>query len=184
MNFEISEIFCRDWQRGMGSADVWASNFVGDSLSFSIAWHPNNSIITYDLEVSFFSPELSPFMADDIMRNSLLSTAEYKLDKWWDEITQIKEALNPNMWGISAGVSVDEAYYALLALLYDTRSRYSSRYIAECMALDLNASIGAVRERIRKSRDKEFLTSPGKGIVGGGKITTRATNLIKRGKLL
>jgi len=40
-----------------------------------------------------------------------------------------------------------------------------------------------VKERLRKSREKGFLTNPGKGLNGQGKVTKKATQLIaKEGK--
>ena len=52
------------------------------------------------------------------------------------------------------------------------------------MALDIGASVAATKQRVRKAREKEFLTSPGKGLVGKGKVTQKALNLVRKEKLL
>lgn len=182
--FDVSEIFCEEWGRGVGIADVWASNYVGDSLSFSIAWHPDDYIFFYDLKLDFYSLELLPFMAEDAVTSGLLATAEEKLDRWWKEVVELREALNPKIWDPIPGSPIEDGYYALLAILYETRKIYSSDYIVECMALDIGASVAATKQRVRKAREKEFLTSPGKGLVGKGKVTQKALNLVRKEKLL
>jgi hypothetical protein len=182
--FSVSEIFCKEWIRGSGLADVWAGNFVGDTLSFSIAWHPNNQMIMYNLELSFYSPELVPFMAEDMVTSRLVSVAEDTLDKWWVDIVELRNALNPKMWDPIPGLRIEDGYYALLAVLYETRKPYSSEFIIECLATDVNASVAATKQRIRRARELGFLTSPGKGLVGQGKVTQKALNLVRREKLL
>lgn len=182
--FSISEIFCRDWQQGTGIADVWAGNYVGDTLSFSLAWHPDNQMIMYNLELNFFSPELSPFTAEEIVTGRLIQIAEASLDDWWVKITELREALNPKVWDPIPGSRIEDGYYALLAILYDTRKPFSSNYIIECMSTDVKASVAATKQRVRRARELGFLTSPGRGLVGQGKVTQRAINLVRREGLL
>lgn len=182
--FSITEIFCKDWQRGTGVAGVWAGNYVGDSLSFSIAWHPDNQMIMYNLELDFFSPELSPFMAEEIVNGQLIQQAEASLDDWWVKITELREALNPKVWNPAPGSRIEDGYYALLAILYEIRKPFSSNYIIECMSTDVEASVAATKQRVRRARELGYLTSPGKGLVGQGKVTQKATNLVRRERLL
>jgi hypothetical protein len=182
--FSISEIFCKEWIRGGGDAGVWAGNYVGDTLSFSLAWHPNNEVIMYNLQVDFYSQELSPFMAEDIVNLQLYSVAEATLDKWWVDILELREALNPKIWNPIPGLRIEDGYYALLAILYETRKPFSSEFIIECMATDVNSSVAATKQRVRRARELGFLTSPGKGLVGQGKVTQKALNLVRKEQLL
>jgi len=182
--FSISEIFCKEWEIGSGMADVWASNYVGDDLAFSVSWHPDDFLVYYNLEVNFYLPELTPYEADDIIANQLLGEAEKTLGEWWKEITKIRKQITSPKWHLLAGFTVDESYYALLAFLYEVRKPYSSKHITECLATDMRCSLGAAKERIRKARDKGFLTSPGKGLVGQGAVTTKAIKLLEKEGLI
>lgn len=182
--FTISEIFCKEWEIGSGTADVWAANYVGDDLAFSVSWHPNDYLVAYNFEVNFYSPELMPYEADDIISNQLLDEAEKTLGDWWKEVSKLRKQIISPKWHILAGFKVDDSYYALLAYLYEIRKPYSSRHITECLATDMSCSLGAAKERIRKARDKGFLTSPGKGLVGQGAVTTKAIKLLEKEGLI
>jgi hypothetical protein len=182
--FSITEIFCKEWRFGSGMADVWASNYVGDNLAFSVAWHPDDFLVEYNVEVNFYSPELMPYEADDIIANQLIGGVENTLGNWWKEVSKLRKQITSPKWNLLPGFTVNESYYALLAYLYEVRKPYSSRHITECLASDMSCSLGAAKERIRKVRDKGFLTSPGKGLVGQGEITTKAIKVLRKEGLI
>jgi hypothetical protein len=140
--------------------------------------------VDYNLEINFKTSKLLPYMADDIVKHQLLDEVEKTLGIWWKEIKKYRTKIASDKWSMSAGVTVNETYYALLAYLYSIRKPFSSRYITECLATDMNCSVGAAKERIRKARDKGFLTSPGKGLVGQGDVTAKAIKLLEKEGLI
>jgi len=182
--FDISQISCASWEPGIGIADVYSGNYVGDTIEFSVALHPNKTLIVYNINVSFYSPELLSYEANDIINSQLLAVAEKNLNTWWKDVTEMQDALNPKMWDLVAGSAIMDGYYALLSLLYEVRSKYSGGFIVECIASDTGATLAAAKQRIRKAREKGFLTSPGKGQVGQGRITSKAMTLIRKEKLM
>ena len=182
--FDINQISCGNWEIGKGTADVFAGNYVGDTIEFTVALHPKRYLVAYNIEVNFYTPELSSYMADDIIKSQLLIVIEKNLGAWWKEVTEMRYALNPKMWDLVAGSAILDGYYALIALLYEVRSKYSGGFIVECIAADTGATVAATRQRIRKAREKGFLTSPGKGQVGQGRITSKAMTLIRKEKLM
>jgi hypothetical protein len=182
--FSITEIFCKNWDVGSGLADIWASNYVGDELAFSVSRHPNDFLVDFNLEIKFYSNDLMPYEADDIVERQLKNEVEITLTNWWKEITTLRKQMASPKWKMLPGYVVSETYYGLLAYLYETRKPFSYRYITECLASDMNCSLGAAKERIRKARVKGFLTSPGKGLVGQGEITTKAIKLLEKEGLI
>jgi hypothetical protein len=182
--FRITSISCSKWNIGNGSADVFAGNYVGDTLEFTVDLHPKNYLVFYNLQVDFYTPELMPYMADDIINEQLLKRVEQELDSWWKDVVELQDALNPKIWDLVAGSAIPDGYYALTALLYEIRSKYSAGFIVESMANDTSATVAATKQRIRKAREKGFLTSPGKGQVGKGRITKKAMTYIRKEKLM
>lgn len=182
--FDITEISCSNWEAGQGTADVTAGNYAGDSLEFTVALHPKGFLVAYNLVVDFYTTELSPYVADDILEHQLKDEVESILDKWWKEIDGLRKQMASPKWKMLPGYVVSETYYALLAFLYEKRKIYSSRNITECLATDMNCTLGAAKERIRKAREKGFLTSPGKGLVGQGEITAKARKLLEKEGLI
>ena len=52
------------------------------------------------------------------------------------------------------------------------------------MCDDMGVPLSTAKERVRKAREKGFLTTPGKGLNGQGEVTEKAIKLIKKVGLL
>jgi hypothetical protein len=180
--WSIEKILCTNWGEASCTAAVWASNWANDELNFEIAIHPDGFLVFYNVDVDFRSDELSPFQANEVIQNQLLEDVESLLDEWWADIQLAREHMGKKGWEAPRGYAVDDLQYARLAQLYTLRARYAPLKVTQLLSDDMSVPMTTTKERIRKAREKEFLTSPGKGLNGQGEITTQAIQLLKKEK--
>lgn len=178
--WSITKILCTNWGDPSCTAVVWASNWANDELNFEIAIHPDNYLVFYSVDLDFRSGELSTFQANDIIQNQLLEEAEALLDEWWSEVELTRKTMTRKNWEVFRGHAVDDIQYARLAQLYTLRARYAPLRVTQLLSEDMSVPTTTTKERLRKCREKEFLSSPGKGLNGQGELTKRAINLLKR----
>ena len=179
-SWSISKIICENWDQPNCRAEVWASNWSNDQLEFEIAIHPDNYLVFYNVIVNFYSPDISTFQANDIIQAQLLGEAESLLDQWWGQVLSARRYLGRRDWEVPRGFAADETQYARLAQLYTLRAKYSPLRVTHVLSEDMSVPVSTTRERIRKAREKGFLTSPGKGLNGQGEITAKAIQLLKK----
>jgi hypothetical protein len=177
--FAIDNIECFDWRLGFGSASVRASNLEGDSIEFVIYRHPNDFTVLNIEGVDIHSVQIQPYEVQEIVAGEIQELVEAEIHLWWDEVQRVRDLLQYRTFAVSAGVTPPDSFYALVAYLYQIRQVYSYRKIVECMAIDMNIKVDACRERVRRSRNRGFLTSPGRGKVGRGRVTKRAITLLE-----
>jgi len=183
-SWEISKIVCSSWHKSGNVALVWASNWANDELYFEMSIHPDGYSVTYNLEFNFYSDDLAPYMGVDIVEKEILPVAEEILEEWWDRIIQVSALVRPKQWKTQRGLPADESLYAAVALLYSERKRMNPLKVTSLLADDMGVPLSTAKERVRKAREKEFLTTPGKGLNGQGEVTEKAIKLIKKDGLL
>lgn len=179
-DWTLDKITSNEWSGPGATADVLASNYFGDSLQFSMAWHPRGDVIYFDVEAIFSTPDLLPYEANEYIEDYLLDLAIRDLQEWWSEVQVLQEDLAPKHWSAGSGIAIGDFIYAKLALLYDLRATKSPLNITQNLAVDMKVAQSTAKERIRRARKKGFLTSPGKGLNGQGKATNKAINLAKK----
>ena len=183
-SWEITKIVSSSWHQNGNVALVWASNWANDQLYFEMSIHPDGYSVSYNLEFDFYSPDLEPYMGVDIVDNEILPMAEEVLGEWWDRITQFSVLVEPKQWKAQRGLPADESLYAAVALLYSERKRMNPLKVTSLLADDMEVPLTTAKERVRKAREKGFLTAPGKGLNGQGEVTEKAIKLLKKeGKL-
>jgi hypothetical protein len=52
--------------------------------------------------------------------------------------------------------------------------------VTKLLSADMSVPESTTKERIRKAREKGFLTSPGKGLNGQGEVTQSAKRLLRK----
>lgn len=179
-SWRVSKIICENWGQPNCTAEVWASNWSNDELEFEIAIHPDNFLVFYNVNIDFYSPDISAFQANDIIQVQLLDEAESLLEQWWDEVVSARNYVSRRHWEVPRGLAADEIQYARLARLYTLRAKYSPLRVTHVLSEDMSVPTSTTKERIRKTREKGFLTSPGKGLNGQGEITKKAIQLLKK----
>ena len=179
-SWSLSRIICENWGQPNCTAEVWASNWSNDELEFELAIHPDDFLVFYNVKIEDYSMEISAFQANDIIQSQLLEKAETTLDEWWGEVLAARKHLSRQFWEVPRGLAVEEIQYARLAHLYVLRAKFSPLRVIQVLSDDMSVPTSTTRERIRKAREKGFLTSPGKGLNGQGEITKEAIKLIQR----
>lgn len=178
----IAKIYCSKWNEPDCTAAVWASNWSNDELEFEMAIHPEVGLIFYNIGINFVSMELSASEAYDIVEKQLSLEANNLLEKWWPEVIKAQKFMGLKNWQVPRGYAVDDLQYARLAHLYTLRARYAPLNVTQLLSEDMSVPVTTTKERIRKAREKGFLTSPGKGLNGQGEVTRKAIELIKKGR--
>jgi hypothetical protein len=182
-NWSIAKILCSNWGDISCTAVVRASNWANDELDFEIAIHPDNYLVFYNVDIDFRSTELSAFQANEIIQNELLAEAEQLLDEWWQKVVLARKDMGHKDWGVARGYAVDDLQYARLARLYTLRAKFAPLNVTQLLSEDMSVPLTTTKERIRKAREKDFLTSPGKGLNGQGELTKKAKQLLEKEKM-
>lgn len=174
---------CNSWVYVGDKAWVEASNYLNDSLDFIIAIHPEGYAIAYEIDADFHSDNFYPFQSEEVVNKYLIDDIDKYLKEWQSEIIKLREELKPDYWPNIKGIAADEKLYSAIAALYSKRAEVGERAITEALAVDMKVSDSTAKERIRKARDKGFLSRPGRGAGGQAEITKKAIkNREERGK--
>ena len=179
-SWSIDKIQCSEWGYPGNIADVWASNWSHDQISFSVSLHPDGFSVFYNIAVDFSSADLHQYEADEIVETQLLGKAEKVLEKWWKRLEETRVFIKSKQSQLARGLSAEDSLYAAMAHIYVLRAEMQPLLVNQLLAQDLSVPTTTIKERIRKTREKEFLTSPGKGMNGQGEITTKAIKLLKK----
>jgi hypothetical protein len=166
------------------SAFIELSNFAFDSITFQIVRHKNGDAIPLNIEVDFRSEDaLMRIDAQSIVLDFVIEV-QGELEQWARDIEIARDWLEPSTWFVKRGLAVDDIQYAALAFLYDLRANKYEKQIIETLAQDMQTKTSTVKERIRKAREKGFLSAPGRGAGGQGEITSKAKKLLMKEGLL
>lgn len=160
-------------------ADVWASNWANDLISFSMSLHPDGFSVTYNFEVDFYSEDLHPYEAQEIVESHILGRAEQALESWWKDLLEVRDFTKLKQSQITRGLAAEDSFYASIAYLYKLRAQMQPLMVTQLLSQDMSVPATTVKERIRKAREKEMLTSPGKGMNGQSEMTNKAIKLLR-----
>lgn len=180
----IDRILCGHWGEVGDVADVWCSNFAFDSVVFSISIAPDVGPIIYDINSDFNSENWMQTIGEYGLPVGIYEEAISKLEDWSSRFDIAREWISASEWKASPGLAIPDVQYAALAYVYELRSEMTTNRITELLAIDMGTSVSTAKERLRKAREKEFLTSPGKGLGGKGNIEKKALAILKREKLI
>ena len=183
-SWSIDRIQCSDWSQPGGMADVWASNWTNDEISFSLALHPDGFSALYNIEIEFYSPDLHPYQGQEIIEEFILGKAESTLDLWWKHVKKVREFIIAKQGKLIRGLPADDLFYASVAKIYELRAQMQPLFVNQLLSEDMSVPMTTTKERIRKAREKGFLSSPGRGMNGQGEITAKAIQLLKKEKVL
>ena len=178
--WSIDKVVCEGWGEPGAYAYAEASNWTSDSLSFEISLHPDGYPVFYNVDVNFYSDQLMAYQADEIIREQLIDELSEKLDSWWHDVIESAKKLAPKYWAVPRGFPVAELQYARLAYLYQIRASMAPLRVTQLVAQDMQVPLSTAKERLRKTKEKGFLSSPGKGLNGQGEITKEAIKILEK----
>lgn len=175
--WSIDRIESPAWFEDGNVAMVYGSNFAGDTCSFEIMRVPDD-IVVIDFKVDWYSKDWWESIRPEEIQSELRDVAESRLVEWEVDVKKILSRLPKGKW--SKGPSNDNDFeYALLAFLIETLSRFGSLRTNWVVAKLLSIPTSTAVERIRESRSRGLLSTPGQGIRGQSVITAKARKLLK-----
>jgi len=182
--WSCDKILCSNWNIPGAWATVWASNYSGDSVTFELSVHPEYGVIVLKQDIDYQSEDWQSFVDEDGLPEGIRDEAERTLAMWAQQLEIVKDWINPEHWTVKPGLAIPDIQYAALSYAYTHRAIMNPGYVTELLAEDMRVPVSTVKERLRKARAKGFLSSPGKGLVGQGKLESKAVQLLRKEGLI
>jgi hypothetical protein len=178
----IDSIQSSSWKNTNDLANIEIRNFSMDSVSFQVVRTPDGDIVPISSSSNFMSKDWTLWTSETDAIDSVILEVDKELNDWQANVDIAIQWVQPKNWLVRRGQSVDEAIWAGLAYLFHLRASMFEPKIVEALAWDMKIEPLLAKERIRKLRDKGFLSVAGRGNAGEGSITKTAMDvLIERG---
>jgi len=182
--WNVNSIQCSRWKQTNDIATIEISNYAMDSISFQVVRTPDGDIVPLNSSSDFRSEDWYLYTSESKAIGSQLIEILKELEEWQANLDIATKWVEPRKWLVRRGQGIDETVWAGLAYLFELRASMCEPRIIEELAKDMKVDIQLAKERIRKLRDKGFLSIAGKGKSAGGEITLAAKAvLVERGMM-
>jgi hypothetical protein len=176
--WNIDSIQCSSWKNTNDVANVELSNFAMDSVSFQVVRTPDGDIVPFNSSSDFRSEDWYFWTSEADAINSQILKVDEELNQWQSNIDIATQWVQPSKWLVRRGQAVEESVWAGLAYLFNLRASMFEPKIIEELAEDMKVNASLAKERVRKLRDKGFLSVAGRGNAGEGEITKSAIEIL------
>jgi len=176
--WSIDSIQCSSWKKTNDVANVEISNFAMDSISFQVVRTPDGDIVPFNSSSDFRSEDWYFWTSEADAIDSQILKVDEELNQWQSNIDIATQWVEPSNWLVRRGQAVDESVWAGLAYLFNLRASMFEAKIIEALAEDMKVDSSLAKERVRKLRDKGFLSVAGRGNAGEGEITKSAIEIL------
>jgi hypothetical protein len=181
-SWSIDSIQSSSWKNTNDLANVDISNFSMDTVSFQVVRTPDGDIVPISSSSNFMSKDWTLWTSESDAIESVILEVDKELNDWQANVDIATQWVQPRNWLVRRGQAVDETIWAGLAYLFHLRASMFEPKIVEALAWDMKVEPLLAKERLRKLRDKGFLSVAGRGNAGEGSITKSAMEiLIERG---
>lgn len=176
--WSIDTIQCSSWKKTNDVANVEISNFAMDSVSFQVVRTPDGDIVPFNTSSDFRSEDWYFWTSEADAIDSQILKVDEELNQWQSNIDIASQWVEPSNWLVRRGQAVEESVWAGLAYLFNLRASMFEVRIIEALAEDMKVDTSLAKERVRKLRDKGFLSVAGRGNAGEGEITKSAIEIL------
>jgi hypothetical protein len=176
--WSIDSIQCSRWKITNDVANIEISNFAMDSVSFQVVRTPDGNIVPFNSSSDFRSEDWYFWTSEADAIDSQILKIDEELNQWQSNIDIATQWVQPSNWLARRGQAVEESVWAGLAYLFNLRASMFEPKIIEELAEDMKINASLAKERVRKLRDKGFLSVAGRGNAGEGEITKRAIEIL------
>ncbi len=185
-DWTIDEVECDSWELQDDRAIVVASNKLGDSVEIEAIRHPDGFAISLHSDLSQMrTPNWFDKLPRDFVDLLVVPEIDNLLDNWVARLQVIDAWVQENSWVIPAGQKkIPDGPYAALAFLYQTLGEFGGKKVTTAAARRMRVEPSTAKERIRESRVRNLLSSPGKGLGGQGKMTNKAIKILEKEGLI
>jgi hypothetical protein len=181
-SWSIDSIQSSRWKNTNDLANVEISNFSMDTVVFQVVRTSDGDIVPITSSSNFISKDWTLWTSESDAIDSVILEVDKELNDWQANLDVAIKWVQPSKWLVRRGQAVDETIWAALAYLFHLRASMYEPKIVEALAWDMKVEVLLAKERIRKLRDKGFLSNAGKGNAGEGTISKSAKQiLIKKG---
>ena len=181
-SWSIDSIQSSSWKNTNDLANVDISNFSMDTVSFQVVRTPDGDIVPISSSSNFMSKDWTLWTSESDAIESVILEVDKELNDWQANVDIAAQWVQPRNWLVRRGQAVDETIWAGLAYLFHLRASMFEPKIVEALAWDMKVEPLLAKERLRKLRDKGFLSVAGRGNAREGSITKSAMEiLIERG---
>ena len=181
-SWRIDSIQSSSWKNTNDLANIEISNFSMDTVFFQVARTPDGDIVPITSSSNFISEDWTLWTSESDAIDSVILEVDKELNDWQANIDIAIQWVQPVAWLVRRGQAVDETIWAGLAYLFHLRASMFEPKIVEALAWDMKVEPLLAKERLRKLRDKGFLSVAGRGNAGEGSITKSAMEvLIEKG---
>jgi hypothetical protein len=176
--WSIDSIQCSSWKNTNDVANVEISNFAMDSVSFQVVRTPDGDIVPFNSSSDFRSEDWYFWTSEADAIDSQIFKVDEELNQWQSNVDIAAQWVEPRNWLVRRGQAVEESVWAGLAYLFNLRASMFEAKIIEALAEDMKVDTSLAKERVRKLRDKGFLSVAGRGNAGEGEITRSAIEIL------
>ena len=177
--WSIDLIRTHSWEKTGDSAYLEASNGSHDSCSFDLVMNPVGDAVVLNFNASMNSNSWYEKLGGYSIEELVVPAAETALIEWDKEIRNILEWLPKGMWRKGPGSNF-ELEYAALSFLVEKLNEFGGLKNIQRISVLLEIERSAAKERVRECRNRELLTTSGKGVRGYSIITAKARKLLER----
>lgn len=177
-SWDIDSIQSSSWKNTNDLANVEISNFSMDTVFFQVVRTPDGDIVPITSSSNFMSKDWTLWTSESDAIDSVILKVDKELNDWQANIDIATQWVQPRNWLVRRGQAVDEAVWAGLAYLFHLRASMYEPKIVEALAWDMKVEPLRAKERLRKLRDKGFLSVAGRGNAGEGEITKTAIEIL------
>ena len=182
--WSIDSIQCSSWAETNDFANVEISNYAMDFISFQVVRTPDGDIVPFNTQSDFSSEDWYQYTSEADAVASVLDEIQTRLENWQSELNVAITWVEPRFWAVRRGQAVEEVVWAGLSYLFELRASMYEPRIIEMLARDMKTDTLKAKERVRKMRDKEFLSLVGKGKNTQAKATKKAIKILENQGLL
>jgi hypothetical protein len=177
-NWFIDSIQCSSWKNTNDVANIEVRNFAHDSVSFQVIRTPDGDIVPITYSSNFVSEDWTFWTSETDAIDSVIVEVDKELNEWQANVDEGIRWVQRDQWFAKRGQAVKDEVWAGLAYLFEMRASMYETKIVEALAKDMKVEPALAKERIRKLRDKGFLSVAGRGNAGEGEITKSAIEIL------
>lgn len=174
----IDSIQCSSWKNTNDVANIELRNFADDSVSLQVVRTPDGDIVPLAYSSNFVSEDWMIWTSEADAIDSVILQVDKELNEWQADVDKAIRWVQRDQWFAKRGQAVKDEVWAGLAYLFEMRASMCEAKIVEALAKDMKVEPALAKERIRKLRDKGFLSVAGRGNAGEGEITNSAVEIL------
>lgn len=177
-SWNVDRIQCSSWKIANDVANVEISNFALDTVTFQAVRTPDGDIVPITYSSNFVSEDWRLWTSERDAIDSVILEVDKELNEWQANVDKSIKWVQRDQWIAKRGQAVRNEVWAGLAYLFEMRASMYETKIVEALAKDMKVEPALAKERIRKLRDKGFLSVAGRGNAGEGEITKSAIEIL------